>query len=575
MDRALFRAPFVLIGPDNRSVGTASTFGDAECALVKQDGDASSFVATLDLDYLAVDIDPSDTGSEPESGHVVSENIILWCERIGLAWIGRDSGRPGHRHLIIKVPPDIRNELRSICRKLGAHHGVSTEVRSSLRPLGAPHRLGLDAQAIDGILTLTDLDTRQKTSGNHHSSKKKHKLRLKKPSSTASRIDKKSRSEGEFGLTLARVRSDWSEQACWLAIAQLGSKALEMGRQSWRRWVWAPAITIVDAERGRTANQAWRNFNNASPGQAKFLGFDGWLREKWTAALVQAATNRPRRLNTESTSQLGVLEQLSQVSVQTRTQAVADGLITAAHQRIAGIRRLPKGIKIHTLMTALQALALPIANRRGSISVRAWAEESRLDPKTIRKARDAACELGLIYRAHTYQGGVEDCDAWLPTNLSISHIYRLLNTHNSTTELYTPKSTTGRASLERLQKAHAADRTQWIQAVHRIHEKYRTRLGAAKNSHGRRMIYENVTICRPPRITAHSARQRGKVMKFAGRHHAYLGLTPWQLNRTHLAPGRYSIVIAGNIRASISCRRGNSLSMPIEGRTNTSSGRSP
>ncbi|GHG41733.1 hypothetical protein GCM10017567_74270 [Amycolatopsis bullii] len=70
------------------------------------------------------------------------------------------------------------------------------------------------------------------------------------------------------------------------------------------------------------------------------------------------------------------------------------------------------GVRVSSLRAALDALAHAIATTQGSISVRRWSEHARLDPKTVRRARDVALTLGIIKRVHQYEGGRTDCDAF-------------------------------------------------------------------------------------------------------------------------------------------------------------------
>lgn len=93
-------------------------------------------------------------------------------------------------------------------------------------------------------------------------------------------------------------------------------------------------------------------------------------------------------------------------------------------------------MKPSTLYAALDAIATAIVTRSGSLSVRTWAERSLLDPKSVRRARDTAEQLGLIHRTHSYHGGPNDCDSWQLTKRLADLSARLPT--QSPTILYTP-----------------------------------------------------------------------------------------------------------------------------------------
>jgi len=465
VDHALFRAPFVLVAKNNKSVGTVATLDDAHRALAGQ-GDVATYVATLESAYLGMDIDPSDRQTDPEAGEAASDALVSWCERRGLAWLRRVSGRHGHRHIVAKIPQDLREALRVVARDIAGHHGVSITVRSSLRPLRAPHRLGLPATMIDGTVDQSDFVSRNLPRPGLSVTAARHSSWTKPRGQQVRRSPKHSRSEEEFGETLARIRAGWDEAASWTAVNRQGSKAAEVGRHAWRRWVWAPAVTLVDAERNVHERHAWENFCRASSEQGRHLGYDGWFQSRWLPAVAEAARDRPRRLRTSPGGNPASRESSRQQDDQSlcrEVETVARVLVLVARERAAARGRLLGGVKLETLCIAVAALAKPIVAREGSISVRSWAEAALLDPKTIRRARDAAVELGLIWQSRAYQGDAADCDAWLPTADVAKTIEQWCRGDNSPTGRYAPhRDQVGRADPMRLKRTHADERCRWL-----------------------------------------------------------------------------------------------------------------
>jgi hypothetical protein len=463
-DSKLFQAPFVLVARNNKSLGVVATLDDALRALADQ-WDVATYVATLRPAYLGMDIDPGDRGADPEAGEAASDALVSWCERRGLGWLRRASGRDGHRHVVAKIPLNLRQALQMVARDIADHHGVSITVRSSLRPLGAPHRLGLVAKMIDQTLDPSDFaNDVMSQPGQSANDVLRSRARLRGRPAQCSL--KRSRSEGEFGEALARIRAGWDEATAWKAADCQGSKAAEIGRRAWRRWVWAPAVTVIDAERNVDEKSAWRNFRRASPEQGRHLGYDAWFQSRWLPAREEAGRRRPRRLRTtrgpEPVSQDASRQRTGQ-STSGEVDKVAHILMAAARERGGTGGRLPGGVKLATLCIALAALARSIVRRNGSISIRSWAEAASLDPKTIRRARDAAVVLGLIHRVHAYQGDAKDCDAWLPTPDVAKRIDRFAPPDNSPTGRYAPRGArVGSANPLRMKQAHLAERQCWL-----------------------------------------------------------------------------------------------------------------
>jgi hypothetical protein len=431
-------------------------------------GSGATFVGSLRVGALAVDIDPMDARFDAAAGVTACDDMSAWCDRQGLDWISRASGRPGHRHLVVLIPDSLGSGFRAFAREVGARHQVSVTVRSSLRPLSAPHRRGLPAPVLDGTLMgaviKDELPPQVRASAEDV---REQDIEGRMPDPGVPPTPSRSRSEAEFGDTLARVRAGWGKGEAWNAACRPGTKAAEMGWTGWGRWVWSAAVTIVDAERGLTPSVAWENFRSASPDQAAFLGYARWYESRWVSALEEARRERPRRTRTSprAPSQLAKASSVHAAPSGVRDiEVVANGMIAAACWKARNIDRLPNGVRLASLCAALRALGGPVVARRGSISVRAWSERSRLDPKTVRRARDAAVELGLIYRRRAYSGDQDDSDAWLPTELTVKFIQE----QKSPTGRYAPyRKSVGRSNVARLAARHSDERERWKRFLER------------------------------------------------------------------------------------------------------------
>jgi hypothetical protein len=89
-----------------------------------------AFSVQLALHVLGIDLD------EPERA-VFLDCFAKECVARGLQPVIEESGRPGHRHLLVAVHDGrLRSELTAMARSLGLR------VATSLRPPLTPHRLG-------------------------------------------------------------------------------------------------------------------------------------------------------------------------------------------------------------------------------------------------------------------------------------------------------------------------------------------------------------------------------------------------------------------------------------------------
>jgi hypothetical protein len=445
LDQALFGPPFIVIDTDNTAHTITHRLDDAAHVL-NADNAARAIVGTLQRPLLAIDIDPEDTGAGADAGDVVAEQLLLWASRYGLPWLRRNSGRPGHTHLIIKTPPCLRAELQLVVRTVASRQNVSATVRSTLRLTSSPHRHGLPSPVLGCTLKKADVDTPV-------TSTTPRTARPARPRRGANR----SRSESEYGHALALARAGHSTAHAWGFANLSGTKAREIGEKAWRRWFWAPATTIAAAERGLTEQQAWDLFNQASPTQAAHIGRDMWRHTRWSPALREAAETRPRRKRFGPHQATGHITEPSP----RRLQQVQAALHAAVDRHVAqrsgpgGRNDTIAGVRISSLRAVLDAFAHAILVTRGSISVRHWAERAGLDPKTVRRARDAALKLGILQCVHHYTGGEADCDAFIMAESPpVGH-----NTELTSPTLYTP--TRGNADALRLRSQHQRDRYQF------------------------------------------------------------------------------------------------------------------
>ncbi len=459
LERRAFTAPFVLVTPHNDGAGTATSRAEAR-SLAAERPEVVTIAGTLVPQLWAVDVDPADTGADPEAGEAAGEELAAWCDGHGLPWLLRASGRPGGRHLIASVPAELLHELRQLCRRLAAQHGPACTPRRTLRLLTAPHRAGLDAPVLAGTLSATDLPQHATEPSTASVPAGRAARRRRRSAAAEAEGDRSAR---EFGDAIVRVRAGWGPGRAWSAANVPGSKAAEHGELWWRRYVWAVAVTVVAAEDALSEPEAWSRFQRASPARARQLGLEAWRETYWQPAVAEAGRDRARRRHLErrpAAEPVPLRSPEELTAEQAETALLADALRAAAAQQaeLAGLR--PQFA--HSVAAAVHALAEPIATRGGSISTREWAERARLDPKTLRRARDFAAERGILYRARAYAEGADDTDAWLPGPATTPFIEQRRET--SPTRWYTPTAEPaplGHANPDRLRRTHAAERRLW------------------------------------------------------------------------------------------------------------------
>lgn len=458
LERRAFIAPFVLVRTDNSGAGTVTDRTEAR-RRVHDHSEVATVAGTLAPRLWAVDVDPADTGADPEAGETVGEELVAWCDGNGLPWLLRASGRPGGRHLIASVPSELLGELRALCRRLADQHGPACTPRRTMRLLTAPHRTGLDAPVLAGTLTAADLPQRLAATAPTSVPAGRTARRQRRTAAAPADGDRSAR---EFGEAIIRARAGWEPRRAWQAANVPGSKAAERGQLWWRRYVWAGAITVVAAEEGLTEPDAWSRFQRASPARARQLGLQAWREAYWQPALAEAQQERPRRRRKDRRSASTGARQPESVRTDAKAEAalLADALCAAVAEQAEQAKLRPQFA--HSVAAAVHALAEAVATRGGSISTRSWSEAARLDPKTLRRARDFAAERGIIYRARSYAGGADDTDAWLPGPATTPFIEERRET--SPTRWYTPSpqpTPHGQANPHRLRTTHTTERRRW------------------------------------------------------------------------------------------------------------------
>lgn len=452
-DQALFTAPFALIDADNGSPQRVSTLDEAHAAMTA----GMAVAGQLHPAALAADVDPEDVSADPEAGEVAAEDLVRWAEDHGLPWALRASGRPGGHHVVVLAPSAstaaaLTSDWTRVCRWVAAQHQVPASPRRTLRLLSSPHRLGLASPVLVTTLDVEDLpepqappqDAVPKTSSGRQVRRPKRTARRASPSSN-------DRSRVEYGMALAHARAGWTARQAWHAIAKPGTKAAEQGQTNWRRWVWAPATTVVAAERGLSADQAWERFEHASPRRARALGRNGWQATYWDPAVIEAHRDRPRRHRTGS-GRGPSEEQQQEISL------VQNGLRSAAEAALAESSRRPQFRR--SVRAALDALAPVLVTRDGSISERALCESACLARETLRRVLAWCVERDILERSRSYSGGAEHSAAWssTPRVQARTDAWRKTET---TRGVHPTSRTYGLADPHRLARAHSRQRREW------------------------------------------------------------------------------------------------------------------
>ncbi|WP_433574141.1 hypothetical protein [Nocardia brasiliensis] len=442
LDGLLYIAPYVLIQHDNTKYKTTSDLADARQALAH--GTVSSVAGSLRPGTVGADIDP--TVEKAIRGDLCAEALVAWCAKRGLAYVVRESGRPGGRH-VIAVARNQRDvtDWAKLCTRLTRKNGVTVDNRTgkALRLLSAPHRQGRPAPVIGGTLTPRDvLDCKPLRTA-------PAPRQAQKPSNTRRRATSErdqSRSGREYGLACAMVRAGYTAAQAWTHEALIGGKSARNGELWWRRYIWMPATVVVAAEQDVGEDEAWQRSLRAAPVGCRKMGRDDW-RGLWQRAVREAATDRPRRYRIGSTEQAP--------ETRARIDATSRGLRAAAAELIPA-----RPQRRHSIAALLHALATVIVLREGSVSSRDLSERSLLDAHTVRAARRDVIQAGVVSLVHQYAGGPDDCDAYGIGPAAESYINAAQH-QTSPTSCSSPPGPTGHCNAALLRSRYSRDSRHW------------------------------------------------------------------------------------------------------------------
>ncbi|GAB4590363.1 hypothetical protein [Nocardia sp. IFM 10818] len=450
VDRVAFERQFVLIAADNSSPARVDSLDTARAAVAT--GLVSTAGGRLADGLLGCDIDADD----PIVGDACAESLIAWCDKHGLPYLLRESGRPGGRH-VIAVATNAQVPVREwarLCQKVSRRYRVVVQDRTGqvMRLTTAPHRIGLPAPVIACTLTpaavVDAIRIHRRTFA--HATHRPSASRIGRANIVAAGTDS-SRSAREFGDVCAMVRHGWTPQRIWAEIAGQDGKAAQKGERWARRYMLMKAVTVVAAEEGADEADAWGRASRACP-EIRAKGRD-WWRYWWRRALKEANRDRPRRrrLPGDRTGENSALSQ----ELATELDAVRRGLRAAADTVLVAID--PR--RRHSVHAALHALAYALVTRDGSMSDRTLAEWARIDTHTVRAVRRTAVDTGLLVITRSYGGGTKDCTAY-GLGPAAQHAVAAARRISSPTTCTTPVPL-GSACPHRLRLRHTADRKRW------------------------------------------------------------------------------------------------------------------
>lgn len=430
LDALLYRPQFVAIGTDNDG-WPVEDLAAARAAVAA--GEASSAGGRLAPGVLGADIDTDD----PVLGDAVAEELLRFLAVHELAYVLRESGRRGGRHVLgALASPAVRREWKALCSRISRQLGVVVDDRTGrvLRLLTAPHRAGLASPVLSCTITPEILPA----------ARTPPPRRRGKRSPRATGTCGGSRSETEFGAAAALARSGTDTVAAWSTLSTPGSKAAARGRRWWQRYVWLPAVTTAAAEDGTPAEDAWQRARTA----CSWIDRTWWL-GLWERSLAEAATERPRR------RRVGSRPALAAGDLGARIAVLQAGLQAAVDAELAGVdvRRQ------RSVAAVMSALAPALEGRNGSMSLRDLSVRSRLSLGAVRAALATAIEHGLLVRTHIYAGGSRDCHAYGIGAAAQQHV-SAAGASSRHTSCSTPRPT-GSCSPTRLRAAYARDRARW------------------------------------------------------------------------------------------------------------------
>jgi hypothetical protein len=216
---------------------------------------------------------------------------------------------------------------------------------------------------------------------------------------------------------------------------------------------------VVAAEQGLAEGEAWTRAQAAHAGRCHDLGRAGWRAQLWEPALVEVATDRPRRFTDPDTPpdqrKHGPRGAEEIAAEQAELDAVRAGLRSAGLRWVGQARRRRQ---VRESMDALlYAVAEVIATGQGKISHRRLAELAALGDSTVQRRLTDALTAGLLRLVATYRQDGQKCDIYGvgPAAQSLVETARQTEHRSCTPPLARPL---GHADPTKLQARHLAER---------------------------------------------------------------------------------------------------------------------
>ncbi|MDS0140600.1 MULTISPECIES: hypothetical protein [unclassified Amycolatopsis] len=448
LDQAIFDAPYIVIDRDNNKVVTATTADAARVAL-HQHAAAVSIVGTARAGIEVVDVDAADTGAPAEAGTAASEDLRDWLTGYGLPYLRRASGRPGGHHLIARVPAELLDAFAAYVADVAVHHGVAATLRvpRTLRLLTAEHRHGNPAPVLDGTMTPADAPAASTSPA------RAPKRPACRPAPGPSGTGQQTASEREYGRTCAAIRRGLNFTQTWAILGDC--QVVERGQADFRKYMWFPAVTEIAAERGLDEDAAWDLAREASAARARALGRRAWRDRYWLPAVERAADPAQRRVR-RLTDRPDEPTQPDTVDPAQRAAAI-ERTRTAMHDAAADLIASFRPQRQKSIRAVIDALAVALVSRDGSIDVRTLAEQACVSKGVTVQVKADLTEHGIIAVAEKYGGGADDCHRYVLGPRADQALPQ-----NETTRWYTPTPRTyGHANPERMRLHHVRERTRW------------------------------------------------------------------------------------------------------------------
>ncbi|MFK0250234.1 hypothetical protein ACIQUM_36495 [Amycolatopsis azurea] len=445
LDQALFTAPFIVLNRDNDGIATRKNLDKARSVL-HQRADGVTLAGTLRPGIEGVDVDPADTGAPAEAGTALVDDLRDWLTGYGLPYLIRASGRPGGHHVIARVPDSLLDAYAAHVADVAARHAVRAELRvpRTFRLLSAPHRHGYPAPALDSTLTPADVPT---TSTSPARAPKRPPL---SPLPGRRAPGQQTASEREYRRTCAAIRNGLTFGQTWAILDD--SQVIARGQVDFRKFMWFRAQTEIAAERGLDESAAWQIASQASTARARKLGRDAWRSRYWQPAVERAADPTQHRARRFTNLDAPPSEQDAK-----STAADLERTRTAMHDAAADLIAQFRPQRQKSIRAVIDALAVAITSRDGSIDVRTLAERACVSKGVTIEVKAQLTEHGVIAIPERYAGGADHCHRYA---LGTRAEQALPQTQ--TTRWYTPTPHSyGSANPEAMRLHHTRERLRW------------------------------------------------------------------------------------------------------------------